>query len=92
MPTYLIEREIPGADKLTPAELKEIAATSNQVAAGLGEPYEWVTSYVAGDKVYCVHAAASAEVIERHSRLAGFPANRVTEIATVIGPRTADGA
>jgi hypothetical protein len=57
--------------------------------SGLGVPYAWITSYVAGDKVYCVHEAESAEVIERHSREAGFPANRVTQIAAVIGPATA---
>lgn len=89
MPTYMIEREIPGADKLSADELRDIAAKSNQVVAGLGVPYHWVTSYVAGDKVYCVHEAASAEVIERHSREAGFPANRITQVASVIGPGTA---
>lgn len=89
MPTFIIEREIPGADKLSPAELKEIAAKSNAVVAGLGAPYKWVTSYVAGDKIYCVHEADSAAVVERHAREGGFPANKVTEIAAFIGPATA---
>lgn len=89
MPTYVIEREIPGADKLTAEELRDISAKSNEVVAGLGVPYKWVTSYVAGDKVYCVHEADSADVIERHSRIAGFPANKITEVAAVIGPATA---
>jgi Protein of unknown function (DUF4242) len=91
MPTYVIEREIPGADKLSADELREISARSNEVVAGLGVPYKWVTSYVAGDKVYCVHEAASAEIIKRHAREAGFPADKVTEVAAIIGPKTADG-
>ena len=91
MPTYVIEREIPGADKLTADELRDISAKSNEVVSGLGVPYKWVTSYVAGDKVYCVHEADSADVIERHSRTAGFPADKITEVAAVIGPQTAHG-
>ncbi|UVK37772.1 DUF4242 domain-containing protein [Mesorhizobium sp. AR10] len=89
MPTFIIEREIPGADKLSPAELRDISAKSNEVVAGLGEPYTWVTSYVAGDKIYCVHEADSADTVERHAREGGFPANKVTKIAAFIGPETA---
>jgi len=57
--------------------------------AGLGEPYTWVTSYVAGDKIYCVHEADSADTVERHAREGGFPANKITKIAAFIGPETA---
>jgi hypothetical protein len=89
MPTFIIEREIPGADKLTAAELKDISAKSNEVVAGLGVPYKWVTSYVAGDKIYCVHEAPSADVIRKHAERGGFPANEVTLVASVIGPSTA---
>ena len=89
MPTFIIEREIPGADKLTAAELRDISAKSNEVVAGLSVPYKWVTSYVAGDKIYCVHAAPSAAVIEEHARKGGFPANKVTQVASTIGPQTA---
>ena len=89
MPTFIIEREIAGADRLSANELKEISAKSNEVVAGLGVPYKWLTSYVAGDKIYCVHEAESAEMIERHAREGGFPANKVTEIAVFIGPQTA---
>ena len=92
MPTYIIEREIPRADKLSADELKGIACKSNDVVAGLGVPYKWITSYVAGDKIYCVHEAESADVIRRHSLTAGFPANKVTEVAAIIGPSTANGA
>jgi hypothetical protein len=91
MPTYIIEREIPRADQLSADELQGIACKSNEVVAGLGVPYKWITSYVAGDKVYCVHEAESADVIRRHSREAGFPANKVTEVAAIIGPSTANG-
>jgi len=89
MPTFVIERNIPGADKLTQDELRGISAKSCDVVAGLGVPYKWLTSYVAGDKIYCVHEAESAEVIRRHAREGGFPADLVTEVSAVIGPATA---
>lgn len=92
MPTFVIEREIPGADKLSGAQLRDIAAKSNATVAGLGAPYTWITSYVAGDKIYCVHEAESAEVVLRHAREGGFPANKVTEVAATIGPSTAADA
>lgn len=91
MRKFLIERNIPGADKLTQEELREISAKSNQVVAGLDAPYNWVTSYVAGDKVYCVHEAESADVVYRHAREGGFPADLVSEVKSVIGPSTAKG-
>jgi hypothetical protein len=91
MPTFVIEREIPGAEKLTADELKQISAKSNEVVAGLGVPYRWITSYVAGDKIYCVHEAPSAEVVMRHAREGGFPANKVTEVAAFMDPSTAAG-
>lgn len=88
MPTYLIERNIPGASTLSAGELRDISAKSNEVVSGLGEPYTWITSYVAGDKIYCVHEAPSAEIVHRHAREGGFPANMVTEISAFIGPAT----
>lgn len=91
MPTYMIEREIPGADKLSASELREISTKSKEVVSGLGEPYKWITSYVSGDKIYCVHEAPSADVVHRHAREGGFPANKVTEVAAMIGPSTARG-
>jgi hypothetical protein len=89
MPKYLIERLIPGASTLSPNDLQEIAAKSNSVVAGLGVPYVWETSFVAGDKIYCVHEAPDAETIYRHAREGGVPADLVTEIAAEIGPQTA---
>lgn len=89
MPTFIIEREIQGANKLTSDDLCQISAKSNQVVADLDVPYKWITSYVAGDKIYCVHEAPSAEDIKRHAELGGFPANKITEISAIIGPDTA---
>ena len=89
MPKFVIERTIPGASKLSPQQLREIAAKSNAVVAGLGEPYTWDMSYVAGDKFYCVHDAESAEAVYRHAKEGGFPADSVTEVAAIIGPKTA---
>ncbi len=89
MPKFIIERNIPGANTLSPQELRDISVKSNAVVAGLGEPYKWVTSYVAGDKIYCVHEAKSAEAIYKHAREGGFPADNVTEVVAIIGPTTA---
>lgn len=90
MPIFVIERNIPGADKLTKDELRGISAKSCDVVAGLGVPYKWITSYVAGDKIYCVHEAESAAVIMRHAKEGGFPADLITEVSAIIGPQTAN--
>lgn len=90
MQRFIIEREIPGAGELGPGALAEIAKASNAVVDSLGEPYTWVTSYVAGDKIYCVHEAESADAILEHARRGGFPANTVTVVANEIGPHTAE--
>lgn len=90
MPTFIIERNIPGADKLGEDDLCAISAKPNEAVAGLGKPYKWITSYVAGDKFYCVHEAESAEVIREHARRGGFPADKVTEVSAIIGPQTAN--
>ncbi|WP_028065474.1 DUF4242 domain-containing protein [Solirubrobacter soli] len=90
MPTYIIEREIPGASQLTHDELRGITTKSNETVESLDKPYEWRHSYVAGDKIYCVHEAESADVILEHARKGGFPANLVAEIANCFdstGPR-----
>ncbi len=89
MPQFIVERNIPGASTLSRDELKDISVKSCDVVAALGEPYTWITSYVAGDKIYCVHEARSADAIRKHAREGGFPADLVTEIAAVIDPSTA---
>ena len=86
MQRFIIEREIPGASELSQADLAGIAAASNAVVDGLDVPYTWVTSYVAGDKVYCLHEAESAEVVLEHARRGGFPANTVSVVANEFGP------
>ncbi len=91
MPTYMIEREIPGASQLTDEELRGITSTSNKAVDGLKRPYTWRHSYVAGDKIYCIHDAESADVILEHARSGGFPANLVAEVTAVFdstGPRS----
>jgi hypothetical protein len=90
MPTYLIEREIPGASRLSEDELRGITHTSNDAVASLERPYTWRHSYVAGDKIYCVHEAESPEVIVEHGRRGGFPVDLVAEVTAVFdstGPR-----
>ena len=90
MQRFIIEREIPGASNLTEAELAEISRTSNAAVDSLGVPYTWVTSYVAGDKVYCVHEAEDEETIREHARRGGFPADTVSIVANEFGPQTAE--
>lgn len=90
MPTYLIEREFPGAQDLTAEELRDISRTSNATVDTLGVPYTWHQSFAAGDKIYCLHEAESPEVIVEHARRAGFPVNLVSEVANTFGPQTAD--
>ena len=90
MKRFIIEREVPGASELTLEQLAQISKTSNEAVASLGVPYEWVTTYVAGDKLYCVHETDDAETVREHARRGGFPADLVVEVAATIGPETAD--
>jgi len=90
MPKYIIEREVPGAANLSPEELQAIAQTSNNVLKEMGKPYHWVQSFVAGDKIYCVHIAPDAETVLEHAQRGGFPANSVTEVKAIIDPTTED--
>jgi hypothetical protein len=90
MPKYLIEREIPGAGKLTPQELRAISEKSCSVLQRLGPQIQWVHSYVTGDKVYCVYVAPSEELVRKHAQEGGFPANKISEITNVIDPTTAE--
>jgi hypothetical protein len=90
MERFIIEREIPGASDLSEAELAAISKTSNTAATSLGVPYRWVNSYVAGDKVYCIHEADDEDVIREHARRGGFPANKVSVVANEFGPHTAE--
>jgi hypothetical protein len=90
MPRYVIEREIPGAGKLSPAELKGISQKSCSVLNELGPRIQWLQSYVTGDKIYCVYIAPDEATVRKHAQMGGFPANRVSEVRTVIDPITAE--
>lgn len=88
---FVIEREIPGAAQMTPDQLRDAARKSNGVLRDLGPDIQWVQSYVAGDRIYCVYTASSEALIREHAAKSGFPANRITPVAAVIDPTTAQG-
>ena len=90
MPKYLIERELPGAGKLSPAELKAISQKSCSVLHNLGPQIQWVQSYVTDDKIYCIYIAPNVELVKQHAEQGGFPANRISEIKVGIDPTTAE--
>jgi hypothetical protein len=89
VPKYVIEREIPGAGSLTAEELREVTRRSCCVLEELGPAIQWVESYVTDDRIYCIYVASDAELIREHARRTGFPANRVSEVRSVIGPTVA---
>jgi hypothetical protein len=90
MKTYVIEREIPNAGKLTAGELKGISQTSCTVLKELGPDIQWLHSYVTGNKIYCVYKAKNKEIIIEHAKKGGFPANSISEVSSVISPETAN--
>jgi hypothetical protein len=91
MPKFVIERELPGAGRMTPQELNAVAQKSNGVLERLGPQIQWVESYVTDDKIYCVYVAPSAELIKRHAQEGGFPANKISQIRSAIDPTTGEG-
>jgi len=90
MPRFVIERELPGAGKLTPSELRAISQRSVNVLHSLGPTIQWVQSYVTDDKLYCVYNAPSRELVLEHARCGGFPANRISVVSAIIDPVTAE--
>ncbi|MDO8679909.1 MAG: DUF4242 domain-containing protein [Acidobacteriota bacterium] len=90
MPQYLIERNIPGAGKLSAADLKGISQKSCGVLSNMGPQIQWVHSYVTGDQIFCVYRAPNEEMVREHARQGGFPADKVSEIKTTINPTTAE--
>ena len=90
MPKFVIERELPGAGTLSPAELHSIAAKSNQVLADMAPRAQWQHSYVTGDKIYCVYVAEDEKAVLEHAECGGFPANVVSQVNTVIDPTTGE--
>lgn len=90
MPRYVIERDIPGAGKLSAADLKAISQKSCAVLGEMGPQIQWQESYVTDDKIYCVYIAPNEEAVREHARQGGFPADRVAQVRTVIDPTTAE--
>ena len=88
MKRYMIERDIPGVDQMGAKDLAGAAKTSNQALAQLSPKAQWVQSYVAKDKTFCVYLAEDEDAIREHARISGFPANKITEVTTVIDPTT----
>ena len=89
MPTYLIERHIPGAGKLSPDELRVISQKSNEILASLGPDIRWLHTYVLDDRMYCVYESNGVDAIVEHARCMGVPADLISEVQTVISPATA---
>ena len=90
MPKFIIEREIPQAGSFDIKHLKEISKKSKEVLCTLGTDIQWIHSYVAGDKIYCIYIAPSEELIRKHAQMGGFPANSITEISNIIDLGTAE--
>jgi len=90
MPKFLIERQIPGAGKLTAEELRGVSQKSCGILKNMGPQIQWVQSYVTADKVYCVYIAPDADAVRKHAAEGGFPANSVARITSIIDPTTAE--
>jgi hypothetical protein len=90
VPKYVIEREIPGAGDFTPEQLKAISQTSCGVLRNLGPQIQWLHSYVTDDKIYCVYIAPDEETVRKHAEQGGFPANRISQVRTMIDPTTSE--
>jgi hypothetical protein len=88
MKKFIIERELPGAGKLTAEELKSIARKSCEVISELQKPYHWIETFVTDNKLYCIHIAPDEETVLEHSRQGGFPADRIMEVKTIMDPTT----
>ncbi len=90
MPKYVIEREIPGAGKMSPEQLQAASAKSCSALRSVGPQIQWLQSYVTDDKLYCVYIAPSPDVVQQHAKESGFPANKVSEVRNIIDPSTAE--
>lgn len=93
MPKYVIERELPGAGKLSDKQLRDVSASSNKILhdmAAEGKDVQWIESYVTGDKLFCVYKASDAEAIREHAKRGGFPANAIHLVTHVIDPTTGE--
>ena len=91
MPKYIIERELPGAGDLGDDQIQSISQKSCQVLTELGPQIQWVESFVTDDKIYCVYNSPNKELIEKHAKQGGFPANKISRVRRVIDPTSAEG-
>jgi hypothetical protein len=89
MPKYVIERELPGAGELSSGQLRALSQQSCSILKKLGPEIQWVQSYVTPDKIYCIYIAPNEELIRKHATEGGFPANRISEVFSMIDPTTA---
>jgi len=92
MPQFLIERQIPGIERMTPDELRAVARKSNRVLADLGSEIHWIHSYIVEGRLYCVYTAPDQELIREHARLGGFPCNKIQEVQGMMDPGMGGGA
>jgi hypothetical protein len=92
MPKFVIERELPGAGKLSTKDLQGISQKSCSVLQKMGPQIQWVQSYVTDDKIFCVYNAPNADTVREHAKQGGFPANNVVQVRTIIDPTTAEAA
>jgi hypothetical protein len=90
MPKYVIEREVPGAGNFTPEQLREVSQVSAKVLKELGPDIQWIQSYVTGDKIYCIYNASNEELVRRHAKEAGIPADKVSKVSAIIDSVTAE--
>ena len=90
MPKYVIEREIPGIENITPHQVLAISQKSCTILDSLGPKIQWLHSYVTPDKIYCVYIAPNERMIQEHAQQGGFPANRISEVKLVIDPTSAE--
>ena len=90
MPKFVIERELPGAGKLSPAELQAISQKSCDVLNSMGPQIQWLNSFVTDDKIYCIYIAPDEATVREHASKGGFPANRVSRVSTMIDPTTSE--
>jgi hypothetical protein len=90
MPKFVIERDVPGAGRMTPQQIQAMSRKSCSVLNEMGPQIQWLHSYVTGDKIYCVYIAPDEKTVRRHAEKGGFPANRIAEVATIIDPTSGD--
>jgi hypothetical protein len=90
MPKYVIERDLPGAGKLTSDQLRGVSQKSCSVLNKLGPEIQWIHSYVTADKIYCIYRAPNEAMIREHAKQGGFPANKISEVSTIIEPTSAE--